>query len=140
MTEGAIRARLIVGAVRARRAAGLRSGLPAPQLGAEPLGERRDDRGPQLSDLRESGAIEQDADVVMFIYREEYYKRRQEPPEGTDKHLEWQRDMDRVYNLAEVIVAKQRHGPTVKVTLHFEGATTKFSNHVKTDHLPDAGP
>ena len=102
--------------------------------------EQREDRRPQLADLRESGSIEQDADVVMFIYREEYYKRRQEPPEGTDKHLEWQRDMDRVYNLAEVIVAKQRHGPTVKVTLHFEGATTKFSNHVKTDHLPDAGP
>ncbi len=90
--------------------------------------EQREDKRPQLADLRESGSIEQDADVVMFIYREEYYLARQEPPEGTDKHQEWQQDMDRVHNLAETIIAKQRHGPTGKIQLHFEGRFTRFSN------------
>jgi replicative DNA helicase len=100
--------------------------------------EQREDKRPQLADLRESGSIEQDADVVMFIFREEYYKERQQPPMGTAEHQKWQDEMAPIHNLAEVIVAKQRHGPTGKVTLHFEGRTTKFSNHVQTDHLPDA--
>jgi len=99
--------------------------------------EQRDDKRPQLADLRESGSIEQDADVVMFIFREEYYLRRREPKEGTDQHLKWQDEVSKVYNLAELIVAKQRHGPVGKVMLHFDGSTTKFSDHVAEDHLPD---
>jgi replicative DNA helicase len=90
--------------------------------------EQREDKRPQLSDLRESGAIEQDADVVMFIFREEYYLDRSQPREGTDEHIEWQTKMDQVHNLAEVIVAKQRHGPTGRVMLSFEGEFTKFGN------------
>jgi replicative DNA helicase len=100
--------------------------------------ENRDDKRPQLSDLRESGSIEQDADVVMFVYRDEYYLARKEPREGTQEHITWQEEMDKVHNLAEVIVAKQRHGPIGKVTLRFEGETTRFSNYVADDHLPDA--
>jgi replicative DNA helicase len=99
--------------------------------------EQRDDKRPQLADLRESGSIEQDADVVAFIFREEYYIRRREPKEGTDLHAKWQQEMNQVYNLAELIVAKQRHGPIGKVLLHFDGSTTKFSDHVSDDHLPD---
>ena len=90
--------------------------------------EQREDKRPQLSDLRESGSIEQDADVVMFIYREAYYKSRAEPREGTPEHLTWQEDMDRIHNLAEVIIGKQRHGPIGTVKLHFNADLTKFSN------------
>ena len=89
--------------------------------------EQRDDKRPQLSDLRESGAIEQDADVVMFIYREAYYEARREPKEGTDKHFEWQTKMDQINHLAEVIVAKQRSGPIGRVDLVFDPKTTKFT-------------
>ncbi len=99
--------------------------------------EQREDKRPQLSDLRESGAIEQDADVVMFLYREEYYLERREPREGTAEHADWQVKMDEVHNLAEVIVAKQRHGPTGKIQAQFDSRFTKFSNHVRADHLPD---
>ena len=98
--------------------------------------EDREDKRPQLADLRESGSIEQDADVVMFIFREEYYLVRQEPTAGTDKHLEWQQDMEKVHNLAELIVAKQRHGPIGKVLTIFEPSATKFSDYVKNDNLP----
>ncbi|WP_010302194.1 replicative DNA helicase [Candidatus Odyssella thessalonicensis] len=90
--------------------------------------EQREDKRPQLSDLRESGSIEQDADVVMFVYREEYYLERRRPPEGTDKFVQWQEEMQRVYKQAEVIIAKQRHGPVGTVKLYFDGALTKFSN------------
>ncbi len=90
--------------------------------------EQREDKRPQLSDLRESGSIEQDADVVMFVYREEYYLERRRPPEGTDKYLQWQEEMNKVYKQAEVIIAKQRHGPVGTLKLHFDGALTKFSN------------
>lgn len=90
--------------------------------------ESRDDKRPQLADLRESGSIEQDADVVMFVYREEYYESRKEPPPGSDKYLEWQDRMAKVYNMAEIIVAKQRHGPIGTVRLFFDGKYTKFSN------------
>ena len=93
--------------------------------------EQRDDKRPQLSDLRESGAIEQDADVVMFIYREEYYLERKEPTPGSEDYQKWQEKMAKIHNVSEVIVAKQRHGPIGKVNLHFEGATTKFSNLAK---------
>ena len=94
--------------------------------------EQRDDKRPQLSDLRESGAIEQDADVVMFIYREEYYIERKEPSSGTEDYQKWQEKMAKIHNVAEVLVAKQRHGPIGKVTLHFEGSITKFSNLSKS--------
>jgi replicative DNA helicase len=99
--------------------------------------EQRDDKRPQLSDLRESGSIEQDADVVMFIFREEYYVQRREPREDTPEHHAWMEEMDQVHNLAEVIVAKQRHGPTGKVLLHFNGMLTKFSNLSKVDYMPE---
>lgn len=90
--------------------------------------EQREDKRPQLADLRESGSIEQDADVVMFIYREEYYEERKEPPEGTEKHREWQEKMSSIYNVAELIVAKQRHGPIGTVKTFFEGPLIKFSD------------
>lgn len=90
--------------------------------------EQREDKRPQLADLRESGSIEQDADVVMFIYRDEYYEARKEPPIGTDKHLEWQQRMSKVQNQAEIIIAKQRHGPVGTVKLFFDGKFTKFGN------------
>ena len=90
--------------------------------------EQREDKRPQLADLRESGSIEQDADVVMFIYRDEYYEARKEPPVGTDKHLEWQQRMAKVMNQAEIIIAKQRHGPVGTVKLFFDGKYTRFGN------------
>jgi replicative DNA helicase len=90
--------------------------------------EARDDKRPQLADLRESGSIEQDADVVMFVYREEYYEARREPTPGTDKHAEWLDKMSKIYNLAEIIVAKQRHGPIGTMRLFFDGRYTKFDD------------
>ena len=90
--------------------------------------ENREDKRPQLSDLRESGSIEQDADVVMFIYREAYYKARLEPRENTPEHLTWQDEMDQIRNVAELIIAKQRHGPIGTVKLHFDENLTKFSD------------
>lgn len=96
--------------------------------------EQRDDKRPQLSDLRESGSIEQDADVVMFVFREEYYVARKEPQQGTDKYLEWQAYMAKIYNVAEVIVAKQRHGPISTVRLFFDGTLTKFENLAQADY------
>ena len=88
--------------------------------------EQRDDKKPLLSDLRESGSIEQDADVVMFVYREAYYLERKEPRPATVEHAEWQAKMNDVSNLAEVIISKQRHGPTGSVPLEFEAMFTKF--------------
>ncbi len=102
--------------------------------------EQRDDKRPQLADLRESGSIEQDADVVMFIYREEYYEARKEPPEGTDKHREWQENMAKIHNLAEVIIAKQRHGPIGNIKLFFDGPLIRFSDLMDKRHLPNANP
>ncbi|MBX3482272.1 replicative DNA helicase [Phenylobacterium sp.] len=90
--------------------------------------ESREDKKPQLSDLRESGSIEQDADMVMFVYREEYYLSRLEPREGTEEHFRWQEQMDQVKGLAEVIIGKQRHGPIGNVKLSFHSDTTKFGN------------
>jgi replicative DNA helicase len=98
--------------------------------------ESREDKRPQLSDLRESGSIEQDADMVMFVYRDEYYRQQQEPKiiafDREDKfheaHSKWQADMDAVHNKAELILAKQRHGPTGKIDLFFEGEFTKFAD------------
>ncbi len=90
--------------------------------------ENREDKKPQLSDLRESGSIEQDADVVMFIYREAYYLSRAEPREGTPEHLAWQEQLDKIANHADIIIGKQRHGPIGTVKLHFNPDLTKFSD------------
>ena len=98
--------------------------------------ENRDDKRPQLSDLRESGSIEQDADVVMFVYREEYYLASKEPRDGTPEHEKWQNDMEQVHGKAEVIIGKQRHGPTGTVELHFEGQFTRFSDLATTAICP----
>ena len=90
--------------------------------------EMRDIKKPQLSDLRESGSIEQDADVVMFVYREAYYLEKQEPRPATVEHAEWQAKMNEVSNLAEIIIGKQRHGPTGNIMLEFEAMFTKFKD------------
>lgn len=90
--------------------------------------EQREDKRPQLSDLRESGSIEQDADVVMFVYREEYYLARTEPELGTEKHMQWQEQMDKSHNIGECIIAKQRHGPIGTVRMHFDPNLTRFSD------------
>ena len=91
--------------------------------------ESRDDKRPMLSDLRESGSIEQDADVVMFVYREEYYLKTREPPEaGSAEHVKWVEKYDRAKGLADVLIEKHRHGPTGKVSLQFEERFTQFSN------------
>jgi len=94
--------------------------------------ESRDDKRPQLSDLRESGSIEQDADVVMFVFREEYYKEREKPGDHElDKMAAWQEAMEKVHGRAEVVIGKQRHGPIGSVELSFEGRFTRFGNLVK---------
>ena len=107
--------------------------------------EQREDKRPQLSDLRESGTIEQDADVVMFVYREEYYHSRAEPGRRPDedeskfneRHQKWQERGEQIMNVAEVILGKQRHGPIGTVRLRFEGQFTKFSDLATSDHLPE---
>ena len=94
--------------------------------------ENREDKRPQLSDLRESGSIEQDADVVMFVFREEYYKEREKPGDHElDKMGQWQEEMERLHGKAEVVIGKQRHGPIGTVELSFEGQFTRFGNLVK---------
>lgn len=98
--------------------------------------EARDDKRPQLSDLRESGSIEQDADVVVFVYREEYYLKNKEPREGTEEHINWMAEMERAHGRAEAIIGKQRHGPTGTVPLAFEAEVTRFSNLADEDKLP----
>jgi replicative DNA helicase len=90
--------------------------------------ENREDKKPQLADLRESGSIEQDADVVMFIYRESYYLSRTEPREGTEEHFKWQEQMDQVAGIAEIIIGKQRHGPIGNVKLSYNADLIKFGN------------
>lgn len=100
--------------------------------------EAREDKRPQLSDLRESGSIEQDADVVMFVYRDEYYLKGKMPKEGTEEFFKWQAEMEQVAGTAEVIIGKQRHGPTGTVQLQFEAEITRFSNLAKRDHLPES--
>ncbi len=94
--------------------------------------ENREDKRPQLSDLRESGSIEQDADVVMFVFREEYYKEREKPGDHElEKMATWQAEMERLHGKAEVVIGKQRHGPIGTVELSFEGRFTRFGNLVK---------
>ncbi len=101
--------------------------------------ENRDDKRPQLSDLRESGSIEQDADVVMFVYREEYYLANKEPRPGTPEHEKWQTEMGLAHGKAEVIIGKQRHGPTGTVELHFEASVTRFGDLAPDGQVPDRG-
>jgi replicative DNA helicase len=106
--------------------------------------EQREDKRPLLSDLRESGSIEQDADVVMFIFREEYYLSRRQPTKLPDQDNEkyqalvkkWQDSCEEVYGITEVIIAKQRHGPIGTIKLQFSAETTKFEDFIATDHLP----
>src|SRR4051812_1527023 len=122
--------------------------LDVPVIGLSQLSrqvEQREDKRPQLSDLRESGSIEQDADIVLFIYREDYYVAAREPkaPKDDDDikiveaYQQWQQDMGRVYGTAEVIVAKQRHGSTGKIRLKFDSRITKFSDSADEGYLPE---
>ena len=90
--------------------------------------EARDDKRPQLADLRESGSIEQDADVVLFVFREEYYLQNKEPRPGTPEHEKWQTEMQLVHGKAEVIIGKQRHGPTGTIELQFDASVTRFAD------------
>lgn len=99
--------------------------------------ESRDDKRPQLSDLRESGSIEQDADVVLFVYREEYYLQSKEPRPGTPEHEKWQLDMSLVHGKAEVIIGKQRHGPTGTINLQFDASVTRFGDLAPDAQLPE---
>ncbi|RST30412.1 replicative DNA helicase [Sphingomonas ginkgonis] len=99
--------------------------------------EQREDKRPQLSDLRESGSIEQDADMVWFVYRGDYYLQAKQPSEDHPDFAGWQEEMQRIYGLAEVIVAKQRHGATGKVRLKFDSNITRFSDLAESDYLPD---
>ena len=106
--------------------------------------EQREDKRPILADLRESGSIEQDADVVMFIFREEYYLSREptrRPDEAeskfSERYQEWRERLEKIHGLGEIIVAKQRHGPIGTVKLRFDAETTKFENYMASDHLPD---
>ncbi len=100
--------------------------------------EQRDDKKPQLSDLRESGSIEQDADIVMFVFREEYYLMRKMPREGTSEHATWQAEMEKVHGIAEIIIAKHRNGPVGTVALQFQSDVTKFGNLARADYIPQS--
>jgi replicative DNA helicase len=99
--------------------------------------EQREDKRPQLSDLRESGSIEQDADMVWFIYRGDYYLAAKQPADDHPDFAEWQEEMSRIYGVAELIIAKQRHGATGKVKLKFDARITKFSDLVEEGYSPD---
>jgi replicative DNA helicase len=115
--------------------------LNVPVIGLSQLSrqvESREDKRPQLSDLRESGSIEQDADIVLFIYREDYYLAAKQPSDDHPDFAKWQEDMARAYGTAEVIVAKQRHGSTGKVRLKFDSRITKFSDSADEAFLPEA--
>ena len=98
--------------------------------------ESRDDKRPMLSDLRESGSIEQDADVVMFVYREEYYLKSREPEIGSPEHSKWLEKCERAMGRAEVLVEKHRHGATRAIPLQFDDRFTRFSNLADEDNLP----
>ena len=114
--------------------------LEVPVIGLSQLSravEQREDKRPQLSDLRESGSIEQDADIVLFIYREDYYLAAKQPGDDHPDFAAWQEEMARAYGRAEVIVAKQRHGSTGKVRLKFDSRITKFSDAADDGYLPE---
>ena len=99
--------------------------------------EQREDKRPQLSDLRESGSIEQDADMVWFVFRGDYYLAAKQPADDHPEFAAWQEEMQRIYGLAEVIVAKQRHGATGKIRLKFDSRITKFSDLAEEGYLPE---
>lgn len=99
--------------------------------------EQRDDKRPQLSDLRESGSIEQDADAVMFVYRDEYYVKRREPRPDAPEYAEWEDEMNRVKNRAEIIISKQRHGPIDTVEVQFDQRLTRFADLAPEGHYLD---
>ena len=114
--------------------------LDLPVIGLSQLSravEQREDKRPQLSDLRESGSIEQDADIVIFIYREDYYLAAKQPADDHPDFAAWQEEMARNYGRAEIIVAKQRHGSTGIVRVRFDGRTTKFSDAVDEGYMPE---
>jgi replicative DNA helicase len=114
--------------------------LEVPVIGLSQLSravEQREDKRPQLSDLRESGSIEQDADIVLFIYREDYYLAAKQPSDDHPDFAAWQEEMARAYGRAEVIVAKQRHGSTGKIRLKFDSRITKFSDAAEDGYLPE---
>jgi replicative DNA helicase len=114
--------------------------LNVPIIGLSQLNrgvENREDKRPQLSDLRESGSIEQDADVVMFVYRDAYYLELKEPAKGSDEHIKWTQDMSALAEKADIIVAKSRHGPTGAIEVAFERDLTLFKNKPLLDALPD---
>lgn len=119
---------------------GLAKELHVPVLALSQLSrqvEQRENKRPMLSDLRESGSIEQDADMVMFVFREEYYKEKEEPSMSeADKHALWQSEMAELYGKAEVVIGKQRHGPVGTVKLGFMKEVTRFTDLVEEDHLP----
>lgn len=120
---------------------GLAKELHVPVIALSQLSrlvEQRENKRPMLSDLRESGSIEQDADMVMFVFREEYYKEKEEPSmSDVEKHAQWQAEMANLYGKAEVIVGKQRHGPVGTVKLAFKKEVTRFTDLIEDDHLPD---
>ncbi|TNE62011.1 MAG: replicative DNA helicase [Alphaproteobacteria bacterium] len=120
---------------------GLAKELHVPVIALSQLSrgvEQRENKRPMLSDLRESGSIEQDADMVMFVFREEYYKEKEEPSQSDqEKHLQWQAEMNALYGKAELIIGKQRHGPVGTVHLAFDKECTRFSDLVDEDHLPE---
>ncbi|MBV9286969.1 MAG: replicative DNA helicase, partial [Hyphomicrobiales bacterium] len=99
--------------------------------------EQRDDKRPQLSDLRESGSIEQDADVVLFVFREEYYLKNREPRPGSEEHIAWMAQMEAAHGRAEVIIGKQRHGPTGTIELQFDAEVTRFSTLAREDTIAE---
>jgi len=99
--------------------------------------EAREDKRPQLADLRESGSIEQDADIVLFVFREEYYLERMKPAEGTIEFQDWMAKMQLVSGRAEVIIGKQRHGPIGTVQLQFDGHVTRFADLARDQYLPE---
>jgi replicative DNA helicase len=99
--------------------------------------EQREDKRPQLSDLRESGSIEQDADIVLFVYREDYYLAAKQPSDDHPEFAAWQEEMGRAYGKAEIIVAKQRHGATGKVRVKFDSRITKFSDFIDEGYMPE---
>ena len=99
--------------------------------------ETRDNKRPQLSDLRDSGAIEQDADIVMFVYREEYYLRRDEPDTGTEQHIDWQNKMESAHGKASVLIEKHRHGAVKAVEMQFTEQFTRFSDLARDDYIPE---
>ena len=135
-----LRARLAAAEGHARAWKALAKELNVPLIALSQLSrqvESRDDKRPQLSDLRESGSIEQDADVVVFVYREEYYLKNREPRPGSEEHVTWMSEMERAHGKAEVIIGKQRHGPTGTVELSFEAEMTRFGNLAREDALPE---